>query len=264
MAFRGFPGVEQAFDPALSGLERAFVRLLGAPQNGLRIRLRHVLPETRGDYADILDAGSGPGVFSMEVAKLHPHARVLGVELEPELVERANTIASRAGIANCRFTRGDVTALGMEESFDLALTVDILEHVEEDEEAMRNLHRALRPGGRLVVHVPGYHRRWLLRGKRVNFHVPGHVRPGYHRDELVAKLERAGFQVERVRSTYGTLETFTNNLSWLITGAEKRNRHLYALAFPILLGLSWLGRGARPEWGAGLLAVARRPPREGP
>ena len=259
---RGFPGVEQALDPALSPLERVYVRLLGAPANGLRIRLRHVLPETRGSYRRILDAGSGIGVFTMEIAKQHPRAEVTGVELEPELVERSAEIARRAGLDNCCFVRGDVTRLGMEAEFDLAVSVDNLEHVEDDVAAMRNLRRALIPGGKLVLHVPGYHRRWLLRGKRVNFDVPGHVRPGYRPDELAEKLERAGFQVESIRPTYGILETFTNNLSYLITGADRRNKALYGLIFPLLLAGSWLGQWARPDWGAGILVRARRP--EGP
>ena len=49
---------------------------------------------------------------------------------------------------------------------------------------MARLRTALRPGGRLIVHVPGHDRRWLLFRRRVNFDVPGHVRPGYRAEEL--------------------------------------------------------------------------------
>jgi SAM-dependent methyltransferase len=254
----GFPGVEQVYDPRLSSMERAYVRLLGVPVNGLRIRLRHVLPATRGTYRRILDAGCGIGVFTMELAKRHPEAEVVGVELEPELVERANHVARRAGLSNCTFRAGDVTELGLDGEFDLVLSVDNLEHVQDDVRALTNLRSALVPAGRLVVHVPGYYRRWLAFGKRINFDVPGHMRPGYLAEELVEKLQRAGLEVESTRHTYGVLETFTNNLSYIITGAERKNRQLYALVFPFLLAISWLGRWSRPAWGAGVLAVARR------
>jgi SAM-dependent methyltransferase len=250
--------VEQVYDPTLSPLERAYVRVFGVPVNGLRIRLRHVLPATRGTFRRILDAGCGIGVFTMELAKRHPQAEVVGVDFEAELVERANLVARRAGLANCTFRVGDVTALGLDGGFDLVLSVDNLEHVQDDVGALTNLRRALAPGGRLVVHVPGYYRRWLLMGKRVNFDVPGHMRPGYTAEELVEKMRRAGLAVDSTRHTYGVLETFTNNLSYLISGAERRNRPLYALVFPFLLAGSYLGRWARPEWGAGLLAVARQ------
>jgi hypothetical protein len=107
--------------------------------------------------------------------------------------------------------------------------------------------------------VPGYERRWLLFGRRVNFDVPGHVRPGYRAEDLVRKLEEAGFQVTAHRYTYGPIETLTNNISYLITGADQRRKLQYAAVFPVLLAVSYLGKFSKPRWGAGLLAVARRP-----
>jgi SAM-dependent methyltransferase len=171
-------------------------------------------------------------------------------------------VAAAAGLSNCRFQVADVTRLPYSRQFDLAISVDNLEHVEEDVAVLGCLREALVPGGRLVVHVPGYYRRWLLTGRRVNFDVPGHVRPGYTAEELVDKLGRAGFDLLWYRYTYGMIETFTNNISYLITGAERRNRGLYAVVFPFLLGLSYLGKFSRPRWGAGVLAVARRPEAE--
>ena len=256
---KGFPGRELSLDPSRSRFERLYANLLGAPANGLRIRLRRVLPATDGSYRAILDAGCGSGVFSYELAKRHPEARVVGVELEPDLVARANEIARRAHLANCSFQEGDVTKLGFSGEFDMVVSVDNLEHVEDDIEAMRTLLHALRPGGRLVVHVPGYDRRWILFGRRVNFDVPGHVRPGYKADQLVGKLQDAGFQVTAHHYTYGMLETFTNNISYLITGADQRRKLQYAAVFPLLLALSYFGKFSRPRWGAGVLAVAQRP-----
>jgi SAM-dependent methyltransferase len=218
-----------------------------------------VLPATDGSYPAILDAGCGSGVFSFELAKRHPEAKVTGVELEPGLVARANEMARRAHLSNCSFQEGDVTKLDFSDEFDLVVSVDNFEHVEDDIAAMRTLLHALRPGGRLVAHVPGYERRWILLRRRVNFDVPGHVRPGYRAEELVAKLQNAGFQVSRYQYTYGMLETFTNNISYLITGADQRRKLAYAAVFPVLLGLSYLGKFSRPRWGAGVLVVARRP-----
>ncbi len=256
---RGFPGRELSLDPRRSQFERAYARLLGAPANGLRIRLRRVLPATDGRYQTILDAGCGSAVFSFELAKRHPEATVVGVDSDAGLVARAQEIASRAGLHNCSFQQGDVTTLGFSGAFDLALSVDNLEHVTDDVGAMRTLWQTLRPGGTLVVHVPGYQRRWLLFGRRVNFDVPGHVRPGYRAEELVNKLTAAGFEVATHGYTYGILETFTNNISYLITRADQRHRLLYAAAFPVLLAVSYLGQFSRPRWGAGVLAIAQRP-----
>jgi SAM-dependent methyltransferase len=255
---KGFPGRELALDPSRSRFERLYANVLGAPANGLRIRLRRVLPATDGSSREILDAGCGQGVFSFELAKRHPEAQVLGIDMDPTLVDRANEIAKRASLSNCRFDVGDVTKLNYDAEFDLVVSVDNLEHVDDDVTAMRGLLRALRPGGRAVVHVPGYERRWLMFGRRVNFDVPGHVRPGYRKDELTRKLGEAGFTVDTCRATYGMIETFTNNISYLITGADQKRKGVYALVFPFLLALSWFGKFSRPKWGAGVLATARR------
>ena len=255
----GFPGRELSFDPGRGRVERLYARVLGAPANGLRIRLRRVLPFTEGTYRTILDAGCGSGVFSYEMAKRHPEAQVLGVDADSGLVERDNEIAARAELYNCKFQEGDVTALGFEEAFDLVVSVDNLEHVEDDVGAMRTLLSALRPGGRLVVHVPGYERRWILLGRRMNFDVPGHVRPGYRAEQLVGKLSEAGFEVSSHQYTYGVLETFTNNLSYLISGADEQRKLAYAAVFPVLLAVSYVGKFSRPSWGAGVIAIAERP-----
>lgn len=256
---RGFPGCELSLDPGRSRFERLYARMLGAPANGLRIRLRRVLPATAGRHQTILDAGCGSGVFSFELAKHHPGAQVVGVDSDPQLVARANEVARRAGLRNCRFEEGDVTKLDFDGEFDLVVSVDNFEHVEDDVTAMKTLFMALRPGGTLVSHVPGYERRWIMFGRRVNFDVPGHVRPGYRAPELLGKLRDAGFDVTRYGHTYGAVETFTNNVSYLITGADQRNKAAYAVAFPLLLGISYLGKFSQPRWGAGVMAVARRP-----
>ncbi len=260
----GFRGAELSLDPSISSLERLYIRCLGVPINGLRIRLRRVLPATVGDYGSILDAGCGRGVFSMELAKLHPDARVVGVDIDEDAVERAQVIATRARIKNCEFRLGDVTRLEFDSEFDLVVCVDNLEHIDEDVTAMRSFARALKPGGTLVVHVPGYYRRWLMFGKRVNFDVPGHMRPGYKKEEITRKLQLAGLEVLDARYTYGMLETFTNNISYLISRAEQRNRVLYAALFPFLLGVSYVGKFSQPSWGAGVMVTARRRASEDP
>lgn len=248
-----------SLDPGRSRFERAYAWLLGAPANGLRIRLRRVLPATDCGPQRILDAGSGGGVFSFELAKRHSDAQVVGVELEQDLVDRTNAMVHRAGRTNLTFEQGDVTQLAFDSEFDLVVSVDNLEHIEDDVAAMACLFRALRPGGRLVNHVPGYERRWFVFGRRVNFDVPGHMRPGYRPNEIVDRLKSVGFEIESSHHTYGIIETFTNNVSYTISGADQRRKVLYALAFPFLLALSALGSRARPKWGAGVLTVAHRP-----
>ncbi len=253
----GFRGWEMCYDPDLTAIERVYTRIFGVPINGLRIRLRRVLPKVGGNYGAILDAGCGIGVFSMQLAKLHPEAQVMGVDLEESLVKKATEITRHAKISNCEFQLGDVTNLHLDRKFDLIVSVDNLEHVENDVRALESFRRLLNPQGRLVVHVPGYYRRWPIFERKVNFDVPGHVRPGYLKEQLAERLRNAGFVLLEQCYTFGLLENLSNNISYAITGAEKRNRILYAMVFPFLAILAYFGGFQRPSWGAGVLAVCR-------
>jgi ubiquinone/menaquinone biosynthesis C-methylase UbiE len=254
-----WPGIELRYDDNLSSLEKLYVRLFGVPINGLRIRLRRILPHTRGPYKKILDAGCGRGVFSMEMAKRHPDASIVGIDLEQELVDRANNIVKAAQLSNCSFVQSNVVTLPFENEFDMILSVDNMEHVEDDIGAMTSIFNALKPEGTLVMHVPGYFRRYPVFKKSTNFDVPGHVRPGYTIEQLSEKLEKVGFQIHAKQYTYGFLETLTNNISYMITGAAMKRKKFYALVFPILNVLSYFGQFSQPNWGAGVLVKASKP-----
>lgn len=255
-------------DPRLNFAHRFYIRIFGVPVSGLRIRLRRILPEVRkgmrSDFRLIADLGCGRGAFAFELAKLFPQVRVVGIDIDAEQIRINNQISRKNRIQNLSFEARDISDLEIEKRFDLILSVDNLEHMEDDRAALQTIRKALKPGGKLLCHVPAYERIWFFSGISVNFDVPGHFRPGYRSGELLEKLKTAGFQVEWVRPTYGYFETVSNNLSYWITGAEQRNALFYALAFPILNFMAWLGRkqkaGAK---GAGLMACASVPAETG-
>ena len=133
-----------------------------------------------GDH--VLDFGAGIGSFSRPLAD---KAAVLTC-LEPD--DRLNTRLERDG-----FTVARDAAEIIDGSVDYAFTLNVLEHIEDDEAAMRELHRMIRPGGRLAVYVPAFDFLYSNMDRNV-----GHWRR-YGREELVSKLELAGFDVTRVR-----------------------------------------------------------------
>ena len=247
-----------ASDTSLSTLERLYIRLFGVPINGLRIRARRILPYLVPKYHRILDAGCGQGVFTFEAARRLPASLVTGMDANSGLIERNRRIADAAGLSNCRFECGDIAAIPADSRYDLILSIDVLEHIEDDIGVLTGYYRALEPQGELLLHVPGYYRRWPLFSWRVNFEVEGHCRPGYTMDDITGKVEGAGFAVIERYHTYGWLETMTNNISYAITGAKMKRKGLYTLVFPILLFISYFGRNSRPERGAGVFIHARK------
>jgi ubiquinone/menaquinone biosynthesis C-methylase UbiE len=95
-----------------------------------------------------LDSGTGSGALAFALA---PYVReVVGVDLVPELLERARARAQR--FPNVTFVEGDATKLPFDyASFDLAGSLRTLHHIHRPELAVAELTRVTRPGGRLLV-----------------------------------------------------------------------------------------------------------------
>jgi SAM-dependent methyltransferase len=254
-----FVGRNLFHDPGLSLAERLYTVIFGAPRLNLRFRAWRVLPLLDGRHKKILDAGCGPGVFVYEMASRFPDSTITGIDIDQERLSRNRIIAEKSGLPNCRFQDQSVTDADFENEFDLVITLDNLEHIEEDDLALSKLFNVLKPGGDIIIHVPGYRRRTAWFGWRVNFDVLGHVRPGYTKEQISGKAVTAGFEVSECYSTYSWIETMTSSISYSVTKAEMKNKLIYAAIFPALLAFSWLGKNIRPNEGAGVLVRARKP-----
>jgi SAM-dependent methyltransferase len=111
--------------------------------------LTRALAEDRFDPRDkrVLDVGCGTGFFTAYY--LRRGARVTGLDIAPTSIER---LAKRHPEA--RFILSDVSEAALPETFDLVNAFDVLYHITDDarwETAVRNLARAVAPGGRLLL-----------------------------------------------------------------------------------------------------------------
>jgi arsenite methyltransferase len=101
--------------------------------------------------ARILDVGCGPGFYAAELLdEVGPEGSIVGVDRSPQML----AVAARRcqGRGNVEFHEGDATSLPVEDAgFDAALSVQVLEYVADVDAALAELHRVLRPGGRVVV-----------------------------------------------------------------------------------------------------------------
>jgi ubiquinone/menaquinone biosynthesis C-methylase UbiE len=105
----------------------------------------------------VLDVACGTGLVALEAARLVGAAgRVTGVDLSGKMVEAARRRAAGLGIANATFQRMDAQKLELEDaSFDVALCALGLMYVPDLSAALSEMHRILRPGGRMIVAVWG-------------------------------------------------------------------------------------------------------------
>jgi cyclopropane fatty-acyl-phospholipid synthase-like methyltransferase len=198
--------------------------------------------------------------MTLACARHFPHAEVIGVDLLEDQNAVNNAIVRQLGLEDkVHFETWDVLRLPELGTFDVIISSDTLEHLEDDLSGVRMFRQALNPGGHLLVHVPhltrnlfGWHRQnWM--------DIEGHVRPGYTRAGLTALLQQGGLRVKKCLYNYNSLETLANDLSKVITCAQGRNKGLYALAFPWLMLLAGFGALYQPKHdGSGLLALAVR------
>ena len=128
----------------------------------------------------ILNVGSGTG-GTVEV--LAEHGKVLNIDQSGEAVR----LMQESGYEALQMD-GANTSL-KNEQFDLVAALDVLEHIEQDESALREWGRLLKPGGYLLLTVPAY--QWLWSGHDVSL---GHFRR-YTASGLEERVRAAGFAV---------------------------------------------------------------------
>ena len=99
----------------------------------------------------ILDAGCGPGFYVAELAeKVGTGGLVVDVDRSTDMLDLA--AARSAGLSNVEFRKGEATALPVrDEEFDATVSVQMLEYLTDVDAALAELHRALRPGGRVAL-----------------------------------------------------------------------------------------------------------------
>ncbi len=115
-----------------------------------RARLREVLALAPGER--VLEVGPGTGYYSLHVAGWIAPGQLDIFDLQQEMLDHTMRRAREAGIENIVPSRGDARELAYaDRTFDAAYLVTVLGEIPDQEAALRDLARVLRPGGRLVV-----------------------------------------------------------------------------------------------------------------
>jgi SAM-dependent methyltransferase len=147
---------------------------------GRQTIVSHLLARHAPPGARILDVGCGTGATT---ARLGGSSRVWGIDTEPAALRHAR--ARGLPVARASALRLPVRDAG----FDVVVTLDVLEHLDDDRGALAEMQRALRPGGILLATVPAYPFLWSSHDEAL-----GHRRR-YRRGELRERVSAAGFEI---------------------------------------------------------------------
>lgn len=114
-------------------------------------RLREILAPEAGER--VLEVGPGTGYYTLEMAEwVQPGGEVDILDLQQEMLDHTMGRAEERGLANVTPAQSDATAMPYEDgTYDAAYLVAVLGEIPDQEAALRELSRVLKPGGRLIV-----------------------------------------------------------------------------------------------------------------
>jgi SAM-dependent methyltransferase len=153
----------------------------------------------------VLDLGSGAGFDALLAAQaVGPTGRVIGVDMTPEMLARANEAARQVGAQNVEFRRGYIEALPVEdESVDVVISNCVINLSPDKPKVFQEAFRVLRPEGRLAISdlvlrapLPA----GLLRSAEAYV---GCVSGAMLRDDYMAAIKTAGFSTVNVVAESG-------------------------------------------------------------
>jgi len=101
----------------------------------------------------IVDIGSGAGFDSLIAARMvSPAGQVVGIDMTPAMIEKANSAAQETGISNVEFRRGYAETLAIEDDWaDVVISNGVLNLIPDKPTALQEMARILKPGGRLQI-----------------------------------------------------------------------------------------------------------------
>jgi len=215
----------------------------------------------------ISDAGSGFGQYVFYLSKKYPGAKITGLDIKQEQVDDCNSFFSTIELSDrVSFEYADLTKTDAVEAYDLTLSVDVMEHIEDDRTVFQRIYKGLKPGGVLLISTPSDQGGSDVHHDHEESFIDEHVRDGYGVTDIDEKLREAGFSDIQIKYSYGTPGKISWKLSMkypiLLANTSKLFMLLlpfyYVVVYPICFILNMADvRGNHPT-GTGLIVRCKK------
>lgn len=237
----------------------------------LLLRAWHIKKELRefkyriGNIAEILDAGAGFGQYSYYMSRLAVNWKITAVDVKSDQVNDCNTFFSKTRPKpQVVYEKADLITYRKKETYDLILSVDVMEHIHEDTRVFENFFYSLKPGGMLLISTPSDKGGSDVHHDHDLSFIEEHVRDGYGVNELTEKLQNAGFSKIMSKYSYGPAGKISWKLSMkypiLLLNITKWFFIIlpfyYLFAFPFSLLLNSIDVNKKQKTGTGLIVKA--------
>jgi 2-polyprenyl-3-methyl-5-hydroxy-6-metoxy-1,4-benzoquinol methylase len=217
--------------------------------------------------ASILDAGCGFGQYTWKMGQKYRNWIIRGIDIDCKHITECRKFFSSTTLCNrTSFQQQDLTLLTDKETYDLILTVDVMEHVHDDEKVFRNFYNALKNNGFLIISTPSDKGGSDVYEENERSFIDEHVRNGYGAEEIRKKLSSAGFRNVTTEYTYGK----PGSISWLLSMKYPVKMlsiskvlllimpFYYLLIFPLAFTLNTFDICMTHKSGTGLLVTANK------
>jgi SAM-dependent methyltransferase len=228
--------------------------------------LRKIAIQYPGE-ASVLDAGSGFGQYSWRISKMNPLWKIKAIDINKEQIDDCNSFFANTGLSDrVTFNICDITKLADRNSYNIILSVDVMEHIEEDVLVFNNFFRSLKENGVLIISTPSDQGGSDVHNENEKSFIDEHVRDGYSIEDITKKLSSAGFQNIEAVYTYGK----PGNISWRLSMKYPVKMlnisylffiilpFYYLITFPVSIVLNIFDLRFNHKTGTGLLVTARK------
>ena len=228
--------------------------------------LRKIASQFPGDTS-VLDAGSGFGQYSWRMSRMNSRWKINAIDINKEQIDDCNIFFGKTGLADrVSFHTVDLTTLNDLNCYNIILSVDVMEHIEEDVLVFQNFYKSLKNNGILLISTPSDKGGSDVHSDHEESFIDEHVRDGYSIKDITDKLSLAGFKTVEAGYTYGK----PGNISWRLSMKYPIKMlnisylfslllpFYYLIFFPVSIILNIFDLCLTHTTGTGLLVTARK------